>query len=106
MHYYGSAMPLKQGPVTMSKKIRCTIIMIVTAASLCAYFGADTAATWLKLKPSGFASLQFGDIVKGGVNLKTGEPMDNTWMKNLIAGLSVDAALTSVWKCRCIMIFR
>jgi hypothetical protein len=68
--------------------------MIVTAASLCAYFGADTAATWLKLKPSGFASLQFGDIVKGGVNLKTGEPMDNTWMKNLIAGLSVDAALS------------
>jgi hypothetical protein len=78
----------------MNKKIHCTTIIIVTAASLCACFGADTAATWVKLKPSGFASLQFGDIVKGGVNSKTNEPMDNTWMKNLIAGLSVDAALS------------
>ena len=78
----------------MSRKIRCAFIIIVIAASFCACFSADTAATWLKLKPSGFASLEFGDIVKGGVNSKTGEPMDNTWMRNLIAGLSVDAALS------------
>jgi hypothetical protein len=67
------------------ESIRLTAIMITNyGASALICFGADTAATWLKLKPSGFASLQFGDIVKGGVNSKTKmEPMDNTWMRNL-----------------------
>ncbi|MGB7569163.1 MAG: hypothetical protein WBM07_14985 [Chitinivibrionales bacterium] len=69
-------------------------MMTVLAASALFCFGEDTATTFLKLKPSGFASMELGEIVKGGVNSKTGEPMDNTWMKNLIAGLSVDAILS------------
>jgi len=47
-----------------------------------------------KITPSGFASMELGEIVTGGVNSKTNLAMDNTWMKNLIAGLSVDAALS------------
>jgi hypothetical protein len=56
--------------------------------------GEDSSAVRLKITPSGFASMEFGDIVKGGVNSKTNLATDNTWMKNLTAGLSVNAALS------------
>jgi hypothetical protein len=56
--------------------------------------GQDSSTVHLKITPSGFASMELGEIVKGGVNSKTNLAMDNTWMKNLIAGLSVDAALS------------
>lgn len=45
----------------------------------------------LKLSPSGFGSMEFGEIVKGGLNKKTNANMDRTWMNQMIAGLSVDA---------------
>jgi hypothetical protein len=56
--------------------------------------GQESSAARLKITPSGFASMELGEIVTGGVNSKTNLAMDNTWMKNLIAGLSVDAALS------------
>jgi hypothetical protein len=57
--------------------------------------GEESAtAVQFKLKPSGFASMEFGEIVKGGLNKKTNKNMDNTWMKQIIAGLSVNADLS------------
>ena len=57
--------------------------------------GEDSATVQVKLTPSGFASTQIGEIVKGGVNSKTNKSMDNTWMKQVIAGLSVNAAFSA-----------
>ena len=65
---------------------------IALSAGMCQ--GGDSSTVQLKITPSGFASMEFGEIVKGGVNSKTGKAMDNTWMKNFIAGLSVSAALS------------
>jgi hypothetical protein len=72
-----------------------TLLIAITglglAAALC--FGDDSTTTvQLKIKPSGFASIEIGEIVKGGLNKKTNQYMNNLFMKQLVAGLSVDAA--------------
>jgi len=54
--------------------------------------GEENEAVGLTLSPSGFAALEFGEIVKGGLNKKTNAPMDRVWMNQMIAGLSLDAA--------------
>ena len=76
---------------------RCRVLVTtITGLALCAGMchGQESSAARLKITPSGFASMELGEIVTGGVNSKTNLAMDNTWMKNLIAGLSVDAALS------------
>jgi hypothetical protein len=57
--------------------------------------GQDSSTVHLKITPSGFASMELGEIVKGGFNKKTNSAMDNTWMKQIITGLSVNAALSA-----------
>ena len=47
-----------------------------------------------KLTPSGFASMEIGQMIKSGVNKKTGRNMDNTWMRQIIAGMSANASLS------------
>jgi len=64
----------------------------ILCVSICK--GEESETVQVKLRPSGFASMQFGEIVKGGYNKKTNKLMDNTWMKQIIAGLSVNAALS------------
>jgi hypothetical protein len=55
----------------------------------------DSAATMtVKLKPSGFASMQVGQIVKGGINSRSGKVTDGALIQNLTAGLSLSAALS------------
>lgn len=58
----------------------------------CICFGEHGETVQLKLNPSGFAAMEFGEIVKGGFNKKTNANMDQVWMNQMIAGLSVDAA--------------
>lgn len=55
-------------------------------------FGEPGETVQLKLTPSGFASMELGEIVKGGFNKKTNANMDQVWMNQMTAGLSVDAA--------------
>jgi hypothetical protein len=62
---------------------------ILLCCGIC--FGEQGETVQLKLVPSGFASMQLGEIVKGGLNKKTSENMDQVWMSQMIAGLSVDA---------------
>ncbi|MBN1307660.1 MAG: hypothetical protein JXA18_07080 [Chitinispirillaceae bacterium] len=75
-----------------SIKAAVTVSGFLLCAGLC--FGEVTWTGGVKLRPSGFASMFVGDIVRGGVNKKTQEPMNNVWIKQIIAGLSVDAALS------------
>ena len=82
----------KDGYMVCRRTLLTAITGIALSAGLC--HGGDSSAVQLKIKPSGFASMEFGEIVKGGVNSKSNLAMDNTWIKNLIAGLSVSAALS------------
>jgi hypothetical protein len=58
----------------------------------CICFGEPDETVQLHLTPSGFASMELGEIVKGGFNKKTNANMDQVWMNQMTAGLSVDAA--------------
>ena len=58
-------------------------------------FGEQNEPVQFKLNPSGFAAMEFGEIVKGGFNKKTNANMDRTWMNQMIAGMSVDAAFSA-----------
>jgi len=64
------------------------IVCIVTT------YGDESGTFQLKLTPSGFASMEIGEIVNGGINSKTNKSMDNTSMKQVITGLSVNAAFS------------
>ena len=76
---------------------RRTLLTAITGIALGAGMcqGGDSSAVQLKLTPSGFASMEFGEIVRGGFNKKTLKNMDNTWMKQIISGLSIDAAFSA-----------
>jgi hypothetical protein len=64
--------------------------VILLGSGIC--FSEQGETVQLHLSPSGFAAMEFGEIVKGGFNKKTNAAMDRTWMNQMIAGLSVDAA--------------
>ena len=69
------------------------IALCVLYAGICRGEESGTAVQF-KLKPAGFASMEVGQIAKSGVNKKTGRNMDNTWMRQIISGLSVNVSLS------------
>ena len=47
-----------------------------------------------KIKPSGFAFFQMGQVVNGGFDKRKGIPLDKLWFQNLVGGFSLTASLS------------
>jgi hypothetical protein len=64
---------------------------------ICVGYAADSdsaGTVTVKLKPSGFASMQYGQDIRGGFNIRTRKNVDGMVMRNLKAGLSFNTALS------------